>query len=154
MSGRRPRVGAWSEASLAEAWDYYFDPALVAAWVDGFALGRRRRGLPRGGRHAALALDPRRPGRGHERSSSTSRARLHRVAFADPETEGELTTTLRDQGRGRTAGRAATRATACVGAGAFGAVTDVLFIRTQLRRSLQRSLTRLKHEVEESAHFS
>ena len=75
--------------------------------------------------------------------------RLHRVEYEDPETTGQLTVTFAIEGEGTMVTqeldyRLRER-------GVFAKVTDRLFIRSQMRGSLSRSLARLKLEVEEVA---
>ena len=71
---------------------------------------------------------------------------LHRIAFTDPQTEGELATTFEIDGdRTRVQQRLVYRLRK---GGIFAWATDLLFIRSQQRRSIQRSLVRLKREVE------
>ncbi len=71
---------------------------------------------------------------------------LHRVAFSDPQTEGELRTTFAiERERVKVTQELSYRLR---GGGPFAAVTDFLFIRSQQRRSLQRSLDALKREIE------
>ncbi len=72
--------------------------------------------------------------------------RLHRIAFSDPRTEGELETTFEVEGEG-TRVRQELRYT-LRSAGPLAPVTDFLFIRSQQRGSLRRSLLGLKREVE------
>jgi hypothetical protein len=78
--------------------------------------------------------------------------RLHRIAFHDPASAGELRTAFAIEGEG-------TRVTQELDyrlrkRGPFARLTDRLFIRSQMRGSLRRSLDRLKAEVEEVAELS
>ena len=75
--------------------------------------------------------------------------RLHRVAFEDPETTGELKVTFAIQGE-RTVVTQEQDYRLREG-GPFARLTDMLFIRSQMRRSLERSLGRLKLELEDVA---
>ena len=73
----------------------------------------------------------------------------HRVRFADPQTEGELAVSFNASDAGTTIRqeldyRLRRR-------GAFAAVADLLFVRSQMRLSLQRSLAGFIAEVEERA---
>ena len=88
-------------ASLAPVWDHYFEVDRLAR------LGRRLPGgrvggrLSGGGRDAGLALDPGRPGDGDARRVLAHEpARLHRIAFSDPESSGELTSRFEVEGEG------------------------------------------------------
>jgi hypothetical protein len=134
------------EASLAETWDYHFDPRGWPAWVEGFQAVVAGDGYPEGG---TLRWRSTPAGRGEvsERVLEHAPRTLHRIAFTDPQTEGELRTTFRIEGE-------ATRVEQTLSyrlrsGGPFAWATDRLFIRSQQRRSMQRSLLRLKHEVEE-----
>ena len=133
-------------ASLAEAWDLYFDCRRWPAWVDQF--------------HAVESLEPPYPdvdGRLTWRSGSSGRGtvtetvleheprRLHRIRFEDPQAEGELTTTFEMQGAGTKV-----RLDLVYGLkqpALFGPVTDRLFVRGPQRSSLQRSLQALRAEA-------
>ena len=75
--------------------------------------------------------------------------RRHRIEFSDPESSGELLTTFEIEGEG-------TRVTLALDyglarSGPLAAITERLFVRGQVRNSLQRSLLRFKHEAEEVA---
>ena len=80
-------------------------------------VGDRR--LPRGGRDAALALDPGRARRGHRAVLEHEPRRLHRVAFTDPESGGRADHHLRDRG-GRDAASRSGSTTGCAAAGRSG----------------------------------
>jgi Polyketide cyclase / dehydrase and lipid transport len=139
-------------ASLAEVWDYHFDPRGWPVWVDGFRAIVAGEGYPRQG--STLRWRSTSAGRGEVAETVLEHVprRLHAVAFTDPQTEGELRTTFRVEGEGtRVEQRLSYRLTQ---GGPFAWATDRLFIRSQQRRSMQRSLARLKHEVEEIARFS
>ncbi|MGH2953691.1 MAG: SRPBCC family protein [Solirubrobacterales bacterium] len=134
-------------ASLAETWDHYFDPRGWPAWVDGFQAVEAAEGYPEvGGTLRWRSLGAGR-GRVGERVLEHEPRRRHRIAFEDPQSAGELETTFAIEGEG-------TRVTLQVeyrlpGRGPFVWLTDRLFVRGQVQRSLQRSLLRLQHEVEE-----
>ncbi len=71
---------------------------------------------------------------------------LHRVSFTDPESAGELTTRFAVEGQG-------TRVTleleyGLARSGPFAWVTDRVFVRSQMRQSLRRTLARFRLEVE------
>jgi hypothetical protein len=90
-------------------------------------------------------------GRGgvHERVLDHEPRRLHRIAWEDPQSSGHLTTTFEIRGDGTQVTQELDYKLA--GGGPFAAITDRLFVRAQMRRSLERSLAALKHEVEELA---
>lgn len=139
-------------APLAEVWDLYFDRQRWASWVDGFG--------------SLISADERYPASGGElrwRSTSAGRGEvgervlahqersLHRIAFEDPAATGELETRFEirpGEDGGRVTGVAQSLTYELIGGGPLRAVTDVLFIRTQMRRSLQRSLIQLRLEAE------
>jgi hypothetical protein len=140
------------EASLVETWGYFFDSRGWPVWADGFGSVLASDGYPETGGTLRWRSGP--AGRGEVTESVLEHhpRRVHRVAFTDPQAEGELTTTFEIEGE-------ATRVTQrlgyeLTGGGVFGRISDVLFIRTQQRRSLERSLFHLKHEAEEAAHFA
>ena len=75
--------------------------------------------------------------------------RLHRIAFSDPESSGELTSRFEVEGEGtRVALELDYR---LARSGAIAAITDRLFVRGQVVRSLQRTLMRFRLEAEEIA---
>jgi hypothetical protein len=136
-------------ASLAEVWDYYFDPVGWSAWVDGFARVDSDTGYPDAGGTLRWSSGPAGRGTVTERVVEHEPRRLHRVSYEDPETTGELTVTFAIEGEG-------TLVTQELDyrlreGGVFAKVTDRLFIRSQMRGSLARSLGRLRLEVEEAA---
>jgi hypothetical protein len=136
-------------ASLAEVWDYYFDPAGWPAWVDGFARVESDKGYPEVGGTLRWSSTPAGCGTVTERVVEHESRRLHRVEYEDPETTGQLSVTFAIEGEGTMVTqeldyRLRDR-------GVFAKVTDRLFIRSQMRGSLSRSLARLRLEVEEVA---
>jgi hypothetical protein len=137
------------EASLAGTWDYHFDPRYWPTWADGFGSVVASEGYPQQGGRLRWRSSSAGRGEVSEQVLEHAPRRLHRIAFDDPQTRGELLTTFEIQGeRVRVEQRLNYELT---GGGIFGWITDRLFIRAQQRRSLQRSLWRLKHEIEESA---
>jgi Polyketide cyclase / dehydrase and lipid transport len=138
-------------ASLAETWDHYFDPRGWTAWVDGFQAAEAAEGYPEAGGKLRWRSVAAGRGRVSERVLEHEPRRRHRIAFSDPQSEGELLTEMMIEGEG-------TRVTQTmdyrlVGAGPLGWFSDRLFVRSQLRSSLERTLLRLKHEVEEIAEL-
>ena len=135
------------DASLAETWDHYFDPRGWPAWVDGFHAVEASDGYPEVGGTLLWRSVGAGRGRVSERVLEHEPRRAHRIAFEDPQSSGELRTTFAIEGEG-------TRVTLTVdyrlaGRGPLAWLTDRLFVRGQVERSLVRSLIRLKHEVEE-----
>jgi hypothetical protein len=138
--------------SLAETWDYYFSERGWTLWVDGFAAVDRTEGYPQAGGSLRWRSTPAGRGTVTEHVLEHEPRRLHRIAFGDPSTTGELTTRFEIAGEG-------TRVTQELEyklrqGGAFSWLTDLFFVRSQMRRSLARSLERFKHEVEEISEVS
>lgn len=138
------------DAPLAAVWDYYFEPRTWPAWVDQFGRVESSEGYPeRGG---TLSWGSTSAGRGKvtERVIEHEPRSLHRVEYADPESEGTLEVRFGiepGEGTGGTRVEQAMDYTITSG-GPFTGITDVLFVRTQVRRSLERSLARLRVEIE------
>lgn len=140
------------QATLAETWDYHFDPRWWPTWVDGFQAVVASEGYPESGGTLRWRSTPHGRGEVTETVLEHRPRRLHRVEFADSQSEGELTTSFEVRGEGTLVSQRLSYRLRSVGP--FAWVTDRLFIRSQQRRSLQRSLQRLKHEVEEAAQFA
>lgn len=136
------------DASLAATWDHYFQPRGWPAWVDGFARVESSSGYPEAG--AALVWRSTPAGRGtvRERVLEHEPRRLHRIEFSDPQSRGELLTEFSIDAD-------ATRVTQTLdyrlaSSGPVARLSERLFVRGQVRKSVQRSLLRFKHEVEEA----
>ncbi len=140
------------DAALAEVWELYFDPARWASWVDGFAAVVSSSGYPNQGGTLEWRSTP--AGRGHvrERVLAHEPRSLHRIAFEDPAAAGELETTfeIRPASEGRLTRVSQRLSYRVTSGGPLRAITDFLFIRSQMRRSLERSLAELKLEGERS----
>ncbi len=89
-------VGAEVEiaAEAAAVWDLYFDADRWRDWVDQFASAVSSDGYPQVG--GTLVWRSGRAGRGEvtERVAEHEPRHRHRIAFSDPEAEGELVTTF------------------------------------------------------------
>ena len=134
------------DASLAEVWGYYFDPGGWPAWVDGFGRVEASAGYPEAGGSLRWQSVPAGRGEVTEHVLEHEPRRLHRVAFRDPESAGELVTRFEIAGEGTLVAqeleyRLRRR-------GPFTWLTDRLFIRSQVRGSLGRTLARLRIEAE------
>jgi hypothetical protein len=136
-------------ASLAEVWDYYFDPSGWPAWVDGFARVEADMGYPDAGGTLRWSSTPAGRGTVTERVAEHEPRKLHRVEYQDPETTGRLTVTFGIEGEGAVVTQELDYRLR--EGGVFSKLTDRLFIRSQMRGSLARSLGRLRLEVEEVA---
>ena len=139
-------------ASLAEVWELYFEPKSWPGWVDGFRAVESAAGYPERGGTLRWRSTPSGRGAVTERVLEHAPRTRHRIAFVDEHSEGELLTTFGIEGE-------VVRVTQECDyklhrAGVFGPLTDRFFVRPQIRRSLQRSLARLKHDAEELAALS
>ena len=72
-------------ASLAEVWDFYFDPAGWPAWVDGFARVESDMGYPEAGGTLRWSSTPAGRGTVTERVVEHEPRSRHRVEYEDPE---------------------------------------------------------------------
>lgn len=140
------------ECSLAEAWDAYFDARGWQAWVDGFGAVESSEGYPEAGSTLVWSSTPAGRGKVRERVLEHQPRRRHRIEFSDPASAGTMLTTFEIEGEG-------TRVTLELDyrlqrGGLLSPLTDRLFVRGQLRQSLQRTLLRFKHAAEEAAHFA
>jgi Polyketide cyclase / dehydrase and lipid transport len=140
-------AGVHVDADLAETWDHYFDPEGWAAWVDGFGAVEAASGYPEEGGTLRWRSSPAGRGEVTEKVLEHEPRRLHRISFSDPESSGELLTSFRIEGDGTAVVQEMTYTPRRMGP--LGPLTDWLFVRGQVRRSLARSLARLKSEVEE-----
>jgi len=137
------------DGSLAEAWDYYFDHHGWPAWVDAFGHVVASDDYPDAGGSLRWSSIPAGRGEVTEHVLEHEPRRLHRVAFRDPSSVGELRTTFAIEGQGTlVAQRLEYR---LVSGGPFAWLTDRLFIRSQMRGSMRRSLDRFALEVRERA---
>jgi Polyketide cyclase / dehydrase and lipid transport len=135
--------------SLAEVWGLYFDQPTWPTWVDGFGGVDLDQGYPEAGGTLQWHSNPSGRGKVAERVLEHEPRRVHRVSFRDQYAEGEMTVRFEIDGEG-------TRVTQEVsyrvlGGGPLGPLTDRLFIRSQVRGSLARSLERLRREAEDLA---
>jgi uncharacterized protein YndB with AHSA1/START domain len=133
-------------APAAAVWDLYFDPGRWPLWVDQFSEVTSSDGYPHEG--GTLVWRSGRAGRGEvtERVLEHHPRRLHRIAFTDPETDGELATSFDVIASG-------TRVRQKLDyeirrGGVFVRISDLLFVRSQMRASLARSLGLLRTELE------
>jgi uncharacterized protein YndB with AHSA1/START domain len=141
-------------ASLAEVWDFYFEPATWASWVDGFGRVERSEGYPDVGGTLEWGSIPAGRGEVSERVLEHEPRSVHRIAYTDPQSEGEQTTHFEIEPGAQDS--AATRVTLEIAyrlrdQGVLGGIVDRLFVRSQVRGSLERSLERLRIEVESRA---
>lgn len=150
-----PRVRAEVRigASLAETWDHYFEPRGWPGWVDQFSsVAASAGGYPQAGGTLRWRSGPAGRGEVTERVLEHEPRQLHRIAWDDPHSSGELRTTFRIRGDGTEVAQELEYALKATGP--FAWITDRLFVRAQMRRSLERSLGGLRHEVEGLAAIS
>jgi hypothetical protein len=134
------------DASLKEVWDLYFDPVRWRAWVDGFAAVERSDGYPKVDGTLIWRSNPAGRGTVTERVVEHTPRTRHRIEWSDPESSGELLSEFAVEGD-------SVRTTLTLDyrlarGGPFAVLTERFFVRGQVRRSVQRSLLRLKHEAE------
>lgn len=137
------------EASLAETWDFYFEPRRWPAWVDGFHSVVASEGYPQEGGTLVWRSTPAGRGEVTERVLEHEERRRHLIEFSDPASSGRLRTEFAIEGPG-------TRVTQTLEyrlarSGPFAWLTERIFVRGQVRQSLGRSLVRFKHEAEDAA---
>src|SRR5918996_5676480 len=137
-------------ADLARTWELYFDPARWPSWVDGFGSVESSDGYPERGGSLRWRSTPAGRGTVAERVLEHEPRRLHRVEFSDPESEGELATAFEaeagaDGGEGTRVSQEVTYRVRDPGLLTW--LTDPLFIRPQVARSVRRSLERLRVEA-------
>src|SRR5687768_2240271 len=125
-------------APLAETWDRYFDADGWRHWVDGFNAVLEAEGYPQAGGTLRWRSTPAGRGEVTERVLEHEERRLHRVEFADDAAHGELQVTFGIEGDGARVRQALQyRLTQ---RGPIALLASVLFVRSQMRRSLERSL--------------
>lgn len=137
--------------SLAETWAFYFEPRSWVSWVDGFHALERAEGYPEVGGTLVWRSTPAGRGTVRERVLEHSPRTRHRIEFSDPTSSGELLSQFAVEGE-------QTRVWLTIdysldNTGPFSALTDRLFVRSQVRQALRRTLLRFKHEAEEAAAF-
>jgi len=136
------------EAPLADVWDLYFDRDRWPSWVDGFAAVVRADGYPEAG--GGLVWRSNAAGRGEvrERVLAHEPRSLHRIEYEDPESRGTLETRFEIAPGAEPVTRVTQRLDYGLRTGGpLRRLTDLLFIRTQMRGSLARSLGALRLEA-------
>ena len=139
-------------APLAEVWDLYFERDRWPAWVDQFDSVVSESGYPEIGGELVWRSNASGRGEVHERVLAHQPRSLHRIEFEDPQVAGELEARFEMQPAGE-GGERLTKVAQKLDyrlttGGPLRAVTDLLFIRSQMRGSLQRSLADLRLEAE------
>jgi hypothetical protein len=136
-------------ASLAEVWDRYFDPRGWRAWVDGFESVVEDDGYPETGGTLRWRSIPAGRGEVTERVLEHERRRRHLIEFSDPEMEGRMETRFEIAGDGTRVTQTLTYG--ILARGPIARLGALLFVRSQVRGSLQRSLLAFKRAAEEAA---
>ena len=137
-------------ASLADVWQLYFDPERWPIWVDGFTRVTASSGYPERGGTLSWESNPAGRGRVSERVLEHDPRRLHRVEYVDPGSSGELVTRFEMLAAGPEGRRTSVTQQLSYSlreSGPVAALTDRLFIRSQMRGSLQRTLADLRAEA-------
>jgi hypothetical protein len=134
------------EASLAETWDSYFDPAGWPEWVDAFSSVVSSDGYPQAGGKLVWRTGSAGRGEVSEEVAVHEPRTLHRIRFADPTMTGELETRFGVEGGHTRVSQAMTYSLVERGVFAF---LGALFVRSQIKRSLERSLGALRAHVSE-----
>ncbi len=133
-------------ASLAEAWDLYFDRRRWTSWVDEFrGTDEIDDGYPEAGGTLVWHSGPAGRGQVTETVLEHEPRRLHRIRYLDQSSEGEQLT------RFEIAGENGTKVSLELDYELVGPTlipfTDRLFVRPQMRNSLMRSLEGLAAEI-------
>ena len=138
------------EASLAEVWDRYFDVSGWGEWVDGFQSAMEADGgYPEAGGTLRWRSIPAGRGEVTERVVEHERRRRHLIEFSDPEMDGRLETRFEIVGDGT---RVTQQLTYGIRArGPIAKLAAILFVKAQVRASMQRSLHAFRRAVEEAA---
>jgi uncharacterized protein YndB with AHSA1/START domain len=133
-------------APRADVWRLYFDESSWALWVDQFAAVVSAVGYPEVG--GELVWRSGRAGRGEVREQVIEHVpeSRHAIKFSDPSTEGRLLTEFSEEGEGT--GVSLELEYELVSGGFFAALSDLFFVRSQMRGSLARSLAGLRLELE------
>ncbi len=136
-------------ASLAEAWDHYFDVGGWGEWVDGFQAAVEAEGYPEAGGTLRWRSIPAGRGEVVERVLEHEHRRRHLIAFEDPAMVGELETRFAIEGDGvRVSQRLTYR---LLDRGPIARLGRILFVKSQIRASMRRSLMAFRRASEEAA---
>ena len=136
-------------ASLAEVWDHYFDVRGWGSWVDGFQTTIEAEGYPEADGTLRWRSIPAGRGEVTEHVLEHEHRRRHLIEFSDPEMEGKLETRFEIAGEGTRVTQVLTYG--LVARGPIARLGAVLFVKGQVRASVQRSLLAFKRAAEEAA---
>ncbi|MCB0877224.1 MAG: SRPBCC family protein [Solirubrobacterales bacterium] len=135
-------------AALADTWDLFFDADRWGAWVDQFAVVVSAEEYPQAGGRLVWRSTPAGRGQVIERVTEHEPRSLHVVEYEDPESTGSLETRFGIAPGPEPATQVRQRLTyRLTGGGPLAPITDFLFIRSQMRGSLERSLGALRLEA-------
>lgn len=134
---------------MAEVWDQYFDVRGWGDWVDGFQSVSEADGYPEAGGTLRWRSIPAGRGEVTERVLEHEHRRRHLTEFSDPEMEGRLEIRFEIAGDG-------TRVTQELNynvraRGPIARLASILFVKAQVRASMQRSLQAFGRATEEAA---
>jgi hypothetical protein len=125
-------------ASLADAWDLYFEPNAWANWVDSFGSVIEIDGYPDAGGKLRWKSVPAGRGEVTEKVLEHEHRRKHRIEFADPTLAGQMTVTFSIEGEGTKI--IASMDYRLLDKSVFARLGALLFLKAQLRGTLRRSL--------------
>jgi Polyketide cyclase / dehydrase and lipid transport len=137
------------EASLAETWDHFFDVRGWGSWVDGFQAAIEAEDYPAAGGTLRWRSIPAGRGEVSEHVLEHEPRHRHLVEFSDPEMEGRLETRFEIAAEGTRVTQELTYG--LVAGGPIARLGAILFVKGQVRASMQRSLLSFKRAVEEAA---
>ena len=132
-------------ASLADAWDFYFEPRRWPDWVDSFGSVVEIDGYPEAGGMLRWKSIPAGRGEVVEKVLEHEHRRKHRVKFTDPSLEGEMTVTFAIEGEGTKI--VASMDYRLLEKSVFARLGALLFLKAQIRGTLRRSLDAFAPEV-------
>jgi hypothetical protein len=135
-------------ASLAETWEAFFDARGWPEWVDAFAGVVSSEGYPESGGRLVWRTGAAGRGEVSEEVVAHEPRSRHVARFKDPTMTGELETLFEIEGHGTRVSQ--TMDYRLVERGLF-AFLGALFVRSQVARSLERSLAGLGDHVEQTA---
>ena len=135
-------------ASLAETWDAFFEEGNWTAWGDAFGGVVSSEGYPETGGRLVWRTGAAGRGEVSEEVLAHEPRTLHLIAFSDPTMSGKLETRFSLEGSETRVTQAMDYRLAERGVFAF---LGALFVRSQVARSLERSLAGFRDHVAESA---
>lgn len=125
-------------ASLADAWDAYFEPRMWPSWVDSFGSVTALDGYPQVGGTLRWKSVPAGRGEVTETVLEHEPRRLHRIRFTDPSLQGEMSVSFAIEGEGTKV--KAVFEYRVVDPSLFARAAALIFVKPQIRGTLRRSL--------------